>query len=69
MSHCSATTPSTRWSSPLRREYAGPIHVYGGDFMNQTRSMWDAETLEERPADGATSRLLFEEANARADAM
>ncbi len=51
--------------NPLQRLYAGAIHIYGGDFMNQTRSMWDAETLEERPADGAASRLLFEEANAR----
>jgi hypothetical protein len=38
--------------------------VYGGDYLRKQRSMWDAETHEERPADGETIRRLFEEARA-----
>ena len=30
---------------------AGAIHVYGGDFFTQPRSVWDEETLEEHPYD------------------
>ncbi|MGO9557666.1 MAG: hypothetical protein ACLPQS_10125 [Acidimicrobiales bacterium] len=51
-------------TNPLSREYTGAIHIYGGDFMNQPRSIWDTETMEERPASGDTVRALFEEANA-----
>jgi len=32
-------------------ELAGAIHVYGGDFFAQPRSVWDEETLEEQPYD------------------
>jgi predicted metal-dependent enzyme (double-stranded beta helix superfamily) len=32
-------------------DFAGAIHVYGGDFFTQPRSVWDEETLEERPFD------------------
>lgn len=52
-------------TNPRAHACTGSIHVYGGDFMHQPRSMWDAETLEEGPADGETVRRLFEEANAR----
>ena len=52
-------------TNPLGREYTGAIHIYGGDFMNEPRSIWDTETMEEQPADGETVRRLFEEANAR----
>lgn len=30
---------------------SGAIHVYDGDFLHIDRSMWDAETLAERPYD------------------
>ena len=30
------------------------IHVYDGDFFAAQRSMWDAETLAERPYDPQT---------------
>lgn len=51
--------------NPLQRSFTGAIHIYGGDFMNKTRSMWDPDTLVEGPADGAASQRLFEEANVR----
>lgn len=47
------------------RACTGSIHVYGGDYLRKQRSMWDPETMEERPADGETIRRMFEEANAR----
>lgn len=36
--------------NPLAK-MSGAIHVYDGDFLNIQRSMWDAETLVERPYD------------------
>ena len=33
------------------RAYTGAIHVYGGDFVAEPRSQWDADTLEEEPYD------------------
>ncbi len=47
--------------APLTREWTGAIHVYGGDFMQQQRSMWiDGE---ERENDAAVSAAIFEAAN------
>jgi predicted metal-dependent enzyme (double-stranded beta helix superfamily) len=43
----------------------GSIHIYGGDYLRKTRSVWDPETLEEGPADGGTMRRMFEEARAK----
>jgi len=51
--------------NPRQHAYTGAIHVYGGDYLNQPRSIWDAETLEERPATGETMQRLFAEANER----
>jgi predicted metal-dependent enzyme (double-stranded beta helix superfamily) len=36
--------------NPLAR-ISGAIHVYDGEFLNVQRSMWDAETLVEKPYD------------------
>jgi predicted metal-dependent enzyme (double-stranded beta helix superfamily) len=47
--------------NPLRR-YTGAIHVYGGDFVNSSRSQWDAETLLEEPYDLAAVRAQFDAA-------
>jgi predicted metal-dependent enzyme (double-stranded beta helix superfamily) len=46
------------------RQFAGAIHVYGGDFFAQPRSEWPAVPYEEEPFD--VDRLLahFEAANA-----
>ncbi len=59
-------------TNPLTRAHTGAIHVYGGDFMTRPRSMWDADTLREGPADGNSVRGLFDRANqewlARSDA-
>jgi predicted metal-dependent enzyme (double-stranded beta helix superfamily) len=41
------------------RSYTGAIHVYGGDFIAQPRSQWDAETLEEQPYDLEAVRREF----------
>lgn len=47
-------------TNPDRKVCTGSIHVYGGDYVNTQRSMWDPDTLEEGPADGNTVRRLFE---------
>ncbi len=36
--------------NPLAK-ISSAIHVYDGDFLHIERSMWDAETLEEKPYD------------------
>lgn len=41
--------------------WTGAIHVYGGDFVNQRRSMW-VDGVEE-PSDAARSAAIFEAAN------
>ena len=42
--------------NPLDKISAG-IHVYDGDFFAAQRSMWDAETLVEKPYDiGAVAK-------------
>jgi predicted metal-dependent enzyme (double-stranded beta helix superfamily) len=46
-------------------EFAGAVHVYGGDFFTRPRSEWDPDTLEERPFDVAAALSFFEEQNAR----
>lgn len=48
--------------NPIPR-LTGAIHVYGGDFIAQERSAWDAEHLREQPYDSAKVRVLFEESN------
>jgi predicted metal-dependent enzyme (double-stranded beta helix superfamily) len=52
-------------TNPRRHDFTGSIHIYGGDYFGVPRSLWDAETLEEGPADGARLQHLFEDANAR----
>ena len=48
-------------AAPLARQWTGAIHVYGGDFVSQQRSMWiDGE---ERANDSSTSAAIFDEAN------
>jgi predicted metal-dependent enzyme (double-stranded beta helix superfamily) len=51
--------------NPRQHDFTGSIHIYGGDYFGVPRSLWDAETLEEGPADGARLQQLFEEANSR----
>jgi predicted metal-dependent enzyme (double-stranded beta helix superfamily) len=46
-------------------EFAGAVHVYGGDFFTMPRSEWDPETREERPFDVAAALAYFEDQNAR----
>jgi predicted metal-dependent enzyme (double-stranded beta helix superfamily) len=48
--------------NPIAR-LTGAIHVYGGDFVAQERSAWDAETLREQPYDSGMVRQLFEQSN------
>ncbi|MGC2199011.1 MAG: hypothetical protein WA633_02520, partial [Stellaceae bacterium] len=36
--------------NPLAK-ISGAIHVYDGEFLTAERSMWDAETLVEKPYD------------------
>lgn len=47
--------------APLSRAWTGAIHVYGGDFVTQERSMWfDGE---ESVGDSSRTAAIFEEAN------
>ncbi len=55
-------------TNPRRHDFTGSIHIYGGDYFGVPRSLWDAETLEEGPADGVRLQQLFEGANARLSA-
>ncbi len=48
-------------NNPLSHKYTAAIHVYGGDFMNEPRSVWLGEPLAEEPATGATMQRFFVE--------
>jgi predicted metal-dependent enzyme (double-stranded beta helix superfamily) len=49
-------------TNPIPR-LTGAIHAYGGDFVNQERSEWNAETLHEHRYDVAKALQLFEDSN------
>ena len=51
-------------TNPIPR-LTGAIHVYGGDFFNEPRSEWDADTLLETTYDVDKTLRLFEESNIR----
>jgi predicted metal-dependent enzyme (double-stranded beta helix superfamily) len=51
-------------TNPLLR-FTGGIHIYGGDFFDTPRSLWDPETLDEKPSDGDVVRRIFEKENER----
>lgn len=51
-------------SNPLLK-FTGGIHIYGGDFFDTPRSLWDPETLEEGPSDGDIVSKIFEKENER----
>lgn len=51
-------------TNPLQR-FTGGLHIYGGDFFDKPRSLWDAETLEEQPSDGAVVQAIFARENER----
>lgn len=51
-------------NNPLPR-FAGGIHIYGGDFFNTERSLWNAETLAEEPSNGEIVRAMFARENER----
>jgi predicted metal-dependent enzyme (double-stranded beta helix superfamily) len=46
------------------REFAGAIHVYGGDFFAEPRSVWPAVPYEEEPFEVEQLLAQFEAANA-----
>lgn len=46
-------------------EFAGAIHVYGGDFFSTPRSEWDPVKLTEQPYDVERVLRQFEDENAR----
>jgi predicted metal-dependent enzyme (double-stranded beta helix superfamily) len=50
-------------ANPRTHHYTGAIHVYGGDFLNERRSVWPGEPPEEQPATYETMRAYFEQAN------
>ncbi|MEP7202314.1 MAG: hypothetical protein ABI894_06880 [Ilumatobacteraceae bacterium] len=49
-------------ANPLDRLTAA-IHIYGGDFVNQTRSQWASASAEEQPFDLHEARSEFADAN------
>ena len=46
------------------RDFAGAIHVYGGDFFTTKRSEWMGTPYEEQPYDVERTLAYFEAANA-----
>src|SRR5262249_27738006 len=50
--------------NPRQHAFTAALHIYGGDFINQPRSVWPPETLEEQPATAATMMRYFDDANA-----
>ncbi len=46
------------------RQFAGAIHVYGGDFFAEPRSEWRTVPYEEEPFDADRLLAHFEAANA-----
>jgi predicted metal-dependent enzyme (double-stranded beta helix superfamily) len=46
------------------KEFAGAIHIYGGDFFAMPRSEWMGEPLHEQPYDVGRVLEVFEAANA-----
>lgn len=46
-----------------RSVFTGAIHVYGGDLVNEPRSVWDPDTLSEGPYDLAEIQDRFAAAN------
>lgn len=51
-------------TNPLQR-YTGGIHIYGGDFFETARSMWNPETLVEEPSNGDVIQGIFKRENER----
>jgi predicted metal-dependent enzyme (double-stranded beta helix superfamily) len=49
--------------NPLDRSFTGGIHLYGGDYINNPRSIWDTDTLREGPATFSQSQSIFARAN------
>jgi predicted metal-dependent enzyme (double-stranded beta helix superfamily) len=45
------------------QQYAGAIHVYGGDFFRTPRSEWLGDPLREEPYDVSRVLALFDAAN------
>ena len=54
-------------TNPLDRP-TGALHVYGGNFFEQERSEWEAESLTERPYDVEKNMALFDRYNTHLDA-
>lgn len=48
-------------------EYAGAIHIYGGDFWSTIRSEWRGDPYREQPYDAEYTLRYFEAANDRAE--
>jgi hypothetical protein len=49
--------------NPLDHSFTGGIHVYGNDFVNNPRSIWDPDTGVEAPATFSESQAIFARAN------
>ena len=60
----STLPPEASVTDPLLK-FTGGIHIYGGDFFDTPRSLWDPETLEEGPSDGDIVKQIFEDENKR----
>ena len=55
--------------NPRPHEYTGAIHIYGGDFMHEPRSVWPGDPPPEEPATGETMQGYFERVNEERDTM
>jgi predicted metal-dependent enzyme (double-stranded beta helix superfamily) len=52
-------------TNPSLNAFTGALHIYGGDFLNQPRSLWNPDTMAEEPATGERIRAIFDAANGR----
>ena len=50
------------------RQFAGAIHIYGGDFFTKPRSEWETPESDEQPFDVDAQLRRFAEANESASA-
>jgi len=52
-----------RISNPDRRRFTGAFHIYMGDYLHSTRSIWYPDGAAEAPASLAVTEGIFAEAN------
>ena len=52
-----------RIENPNRRRFTGAFHIYIGDYLHSSRSIWYPDDASEAPASFALTKDIFEAAN------